>query len=96
MADTDSAPPAELIASWGARHGTRIENHGDGEASVSMWAEDELRTVALISYGETDDDRTTIEWNDTGKMAVEQFKRDAWDTQFYKEIALWRRRRSAP
>jgi len=94
--ETDRPPPqaSALIASWGARHGTWIEYCGAGEALVSMWVEDERKTVAMIAFSETDDVPTTVEWNDVGKMAVEQFKRDAWDTQFYKEIALWLREAS--
>lgn len=37
-------------------------------------------------------DRHIIEWNRHGCMALEQYKRDHWDSKFYYVMAAWRRR----
>ena len=99
MTDTSvdaQGPPQQevnLIASWGARHGTWLENHGNGHAAVSMWVEGERRTVALVDYGKTGA-TTDVQWNRTGMLAFEQYRRDAWDTRFYSEIAQWLKARA--
>lgn len=91
-----SYPPTQvdLIASWGAQHGTWLENRGNGHAAVSMWVDDGRQTVALVDYGETTA-TTDVRWNRTGTLALEQYRRDAWDTQFYKEIAQWLKAKAA-
>lgn len=87
-----SHPPTQvdLIAKWGERHGVWLENRGGGHAAVSMWVDDQRRTVALVDYNDTGA-TTDVRWNKTGLMTLEQYRRDAWDTQVYKEIAVWRR-----
>lgn len=94
--DTPGPPKQETerIASWGARHGVWLENRGNGHAAVSMWVEGQRHTVALVDYGETGA-TTDVRWNRTGTLALEQYRRDAWDTQFYKEIAQWLKAKAA-
>lgn len=97
MADTSvdtEGPPAQRIASWGAQHDTRLDDQGSGVAAVTMWVESERREVARVSYSENGA-TPPVRWNWHGMMALEQYRRDAWDTQIYKEIALWCRERAS-
>lgn len=87
-------PPTQRIASWGARHGTWLDDQGSGVAAVSMWVEGERREVARISY-DKDGAKPPVRWNWHGTMAFEQYRRDAWDTRFYSEIAQWLKARAA-
>lgn len=96
MTDTSvdaEAPPGQeldLIAAWG---NVRLEDHGNGHAAVTMVVDGERRTVALVEYGDTAA-TSTVRWNRTGTIAVEQFKRDALDTKIYSRIAQWLRGQS--
>lgn len=100
MTDTSVDAPGppeqevELIASWGLENAVWLEDRGDGHAAVSMWLDGERQTVALVDYGETKA-TSDVQWNRTGTLALEQYKRDWWDTKFYKEIALWLRAKAA-
>lgn len=101
MTDTSVDAPGppkqetELIASWGdGEYAIRLESHGDGHAAVSMWVEGDRQTVAHVDYGATGA-TSDVRWNDTGTIALEQYKRDMWDTRFYARLAEWLKSRAA-
>lgn len=83
----------ELIAIWGETNAVWLENRGNGHAAFSMWLDGERRTVALVEYGSTAA-TSDVRWNRTGCMALEEYKRNAWDTQIYSKIAAWLKARS--
>lgn len=85
---------AELIYQWGNEHAVLLENHGDGHAAVSMWVERKRQTVAHVDYGATGA-TSEVRWNETGTIALEQYKRDMWDTRFYARLAEWLQSRAA-
>jgi hypothetical protein len=84
------SPPGQdrVIASWGSK--LRLVDRGAGIAAVLMrrdgfWCE--LARVPYGSYAAT----ATVQWNDTGLGALEQYRRDALDTKIYSEIVQWLR-----
>lgn len=81
------APPEQVIASWGT---LRLVDRGGGAAAVVMLRQGFWGTVARVGYGGYAA-TSTVHWNDTGKMALEQYKRDAFDTKIYSAIAQWLR-----
>lgn len=83
------APPEQdrVIESWGS---LRLVDRGGGDAFVSMPQKGLWIKVASVSYGGYAV-TSEVEWNDAGKMALEQFKRDAFDTLIYSAVAKWLR-----
>ena len=50
----------------------------------------EAETYGHIHFS-TERDRYFVEWNATGKDALEEYRRNAWDTKFYTAMAAWER-----
>lgn len=95
MTDTSvdaQAPPRQdnVIASWGD---LQLVDVGGGQAVVTLLSQGFRPEVARVAYGIIEA-ASPVEWNDTGKDAREQYKRDALDTKIYTEIARWLRSRS--
>lgn len=89
------APPRQddLVTPWTPAGQVRLVDLGAGDAAVTMLSQGFRPEVAHVSYGIIEA-ASPVEWNDTGKDALEQYKRDALDTQVYKTIAGWLRGRS--
>jgi hypothetical protein len=95
MTDTSvsaQAPPRQddLVTTWNPKGQLRLLDLGGGEASVTMLIQGLRREVGRVSYGASEA-TSTPRWNKSGLLALEQFKRDALDTQIYKVIAQWLR-----
>lgn len=87
--DAQSPPEQDrVIASWG--HDLLLVDRGAGIAAVTMLRQGfwhELARVPYGSYAAT----ATVEWNDTGLAALEQYKRDDIDSKIYSKVAQWLR-----
>lgn len=98
MTDTSveaQAPPAQdarpVIASWRTEgYHIRLDATENG-ATIVCTSADGVQEFGEIDYT-PQQNRHVIAWNRTGCLALEQYKRDYWDTAFYAAMAAWRRK----
>ena len=84
------APDGDLIASW-IDGWMRLVDLGDGTAAVTILQGGQRVHVADATYGA---ERDAIAWTSEGEGALEQYKRDAWNTKIHKVLTRWQRERS--
>lgn len=93
--DSDSPPTQDtrlVIASWHTEgYEIKLMDAGADGADITYRDSHGLKTVGDIRF-DPDLNRHIIEWNDTGWMVLERYKRDHFDSKFYYTMAKWRRR----
>jgi hypothetical protein len=77
-----------VIASWRTEgYLMTLEDTGDRGARIVVTHHGKNpREYGSIRYDESQS-RHFIEWNRSGCLALEQYKRDHWDTKFYTAMA---------
>lgn len=84
--------PRTVIQTWRTDgYEIALEDTGDRTADIMgtpNW--ENAQVFGRISY-DTARARHIIEWNRTGTLALEQYKRDHWDTKFYYAMAEYLR-----
>jgi hypothetical protein len=95
--DSDSPPAQEtrpVIHSWWTEgYQIKLEDTGDDGAVIVYTANDGPQEVGDIRF-DPGQNCHIIEWNDTGWMVLERYKRDHWDSKFYYTMAASMRGRS--
>lgn len=90
--DSDSPPAQEdrpVIHSWWTEgYKISLEDTGEGRAAIVYRERTDPEDVGEIFF-DTAQNRHIIEWNRTGCLALEQYKRDHWDSKFYYTMARW-------
>jgi hypothetical protein len=94
--ETTDPPTQEgrtVIKSWYSEgYQLDLVDTGNRNADIIGTSRDGRKPYGQITFDATLD-RHIIEWNRTGCLALEQYKRDAWDTKFYYKMAQWVRQR---
>lgn len=67
----------------------RLLSVGPGRGAVVITHDGGPLHVADVTYGKTLTE-TEVEWNDDGRLALEQYKRDHWNSKIYPAIARWK------
>lgn len=76
---------------WNEGHQIRLEDAGNGNAEIVGSTKCDSGTFGTIEY-DPQRNRHIITWNDKGCLALEQYKRDYFDSKFYYVMAAWRSR----
>lgn len=80
------------IGTWRS-DGYQIELRDTGDRTadiVCMYRAEPRKSFGHIEF-DAAQNRHIIEWNRDGRLALEQYKRDYWDTKFYYTMAEWRK-----
>lgn len=85
MTAQQSVPEGTLIASWQEGR-MRLVDLGDGQAAVIITGPGDPFIAADVTYGEAST-QAAVEWTRYGCLALEQYKRDAWNSQIYVALA---------
>lgn len=80
----------DIITTWNPKGQVRLVDLGAGHAAVTLMAQGFWQEVARVSYGAYAA-TSTVQWNNTGLDALEEYKRNALDTKVYSKIAQWLR-----
>ncbi|GAB3656384.1 hypothetical protein [Glycomyces tarimensis] len=80
------APSGQLIESW-VQGWMRLEDLGDGQAIVVIVRRSGRLHVADVEYG--DGTPSLPCWNSDGMDAIEQYKRNFWDSKIISAITRW-------
>lgn len=82
-----------MIKSWYSEgYQLDLEPVGNGARIIGTTAQTTRLRFGQIDY-DPERSRHYIHWNRNGCLALEQYKRDAWDTKFYYAMAQWVRQR---
>lgn len=91
QATATAEAPRAVIRSWPG--GMRLEDAGDGAATIVRRTGDDRTILGDITYS-TATGEHTIAWNQDGKAAYTSAQRDSWDDAFYDAMEWWQRSRS--